>query len=150
MARKIIFLMIVMGLCWGFTAAGENIDLSIDSVALRLDRQRYVYPQEKIHVTTNQGSYVAGDTIWFRAWVVDAASNTQVAVSRYVYVELISPFGAVDSRVKIKEHNGTYQGYIPIDEDLPEGCYTLSAYTGFMESAGADYFFRKPVDIISP
>ncbi|MBR5171539.1 MAG: hypothetical protein IKW85_13410 [Muribaculaceae bacterium] len=38
-------------------------------------------PQEKIHVMTSQGSYLAGDTIWPRAWVVDAATHQPVNAS---------------------------------------------------------------------
>ena len=31
------------------------------------------YPQEKLHVSTDKDSYIAGDTIWLRAHCADAA-----------------------------------------------------------------------------
>ena len=122
-----------------------------DSIAARLDTQRYYFPQEKIHVTTDQTRYVAGDTVWLRAWVVDAASHQQVAASRYVYVELRSPMNEVYERIKLLQSgNGTFSGFIPTEIDTPEGEYTLSAYTAFMENLGPDYFFSKSLGIVSP
>lgn len=125
-------------------------DLTADSVAARLERQRYEYPQETIHVTTDQGVYLAGDTIWMRPFVVDASTHRQVGASRYVYVELAAPTGDVVKRVKLLGKNGRYKGYLPLPMTLPEGRYTLSAYTTFMRNQGQDFFFRKPLNILSP
>lgn len=132
------------------SAADNNAAFAPDSVAARLDRQRFEYPQETIHVTTDQGVYLAGDTIWMRPFVVDAATHQQVGASRYVYVELAAPTGEVVKRVKLLGHDGRYKGYLPLALELPEGQYTLSAYTTFMRNQGPEFFFRKPVRILSP
>lgn len=142
----------------GLTAAGETSAMSasaaeplpFDTVKARLDMQRYVFPQEKIHVTTDQSRYIAGDTIWLRAWLVDAATHQQVNASKYVYVELLNPFGDVEKRVKIREEDGMYAGYVALDPEMAEGDYTMAAYTMFMESVGPEYFFRKRIGVISP
>ena len=136
--------------CILFTGALSGAENLIDSAASRLDFQRFLFPQEKIHVTTDQARYVAGDSVWLRAWVVDAESHRQVTASRYVYGELISPFGKVERRVKIQQRDSAYYGFIPTEIDLPEGEYTLAAFTMFMENAGPDFFFRKPLGIVSP
>lgn len=120
-----------------------------DTLAARLEVQRYVYPQEKIHITTDKECYMAGDTIWLRAFVVDAASHCPVAASRYVYVELRNPFNEVESRVKIIGRNGVFSGYVPLDAKMAEGRFMLTAYTMFMENAGEDYFFKKAVNVTS-
>lgn len=126
------------------------MDVPIDTLAARLDMQRYLYPQEKIHVTTDKEQYMAGDTIWLRAFVVDASSHQPVDVSRYVYVELHNPFGDVEQRVKIISRRGGYSGYVPLEANMAEGQYMLAAYTMFMENAGQDYFFKKQVSVVSP
>ena len=116
----------------------------VDDIA----RQRYEFPQEKIHVMTDRGTYLAGDTLRFRAWVVDAATHCPVSASKFVYVELLSPIDSLCVRVKIhQDDNGVFQGYLPIPDDLPEGRYQLTAYTLFMQNAGTDYFYRQPVEI---
>ena len=120
------------------------------SVLDRLDIQRSIYPQEKLHVVTDRELYCGGDTIWLRAFVVDADTHVQTAISKYAYVELLTPFGYADKRVKLMERDGVYAGYIPVDEDIYEGDYTLTAYTAYAENQGSDYFFRKPLKILAP
>ena len=59
------------------------------------------YIQEKIILVTNKDGYAAGDTIRFRAFLLDAASERQLKdFSQYIYVELIDPLGATFDRVK--------------------------------------------------
>ncbi|MDE5871283.1 MAG: hypothetical protein K2H22_05040, partial [Muribaculaceae bacterium] len=116
----------------------------------RINHQRNIYPQEKIHVVTDRDIYCGGDTIWLRAFVVDADSHVQTAISKYVYVELLTPFRFADKRVKLMERDGVYAGYIPVDEEVYEGDYTLTAYTAYAENQGPDYFFRKPLKILAP
>ncbi|MDE7409307.1 MAG: hypothetical protein K2N09_04725, partial [Muribaculaceae bacterium] len=120
------------------------------SVLDRLDIQRSIYPQEKLHVVTDRDLYCGGDTIWLRAFIVDADTHVQTAISKYAYVELLTPFGYADKRVKLMERDGVYAGYIPVDEDIYEGDYTLAAYTAYAENQGSDYFFRKPLKILAP
>lgn len=144
---KKIGILVAAVLVWG-AAWGMGVDP--DSLAARMDRQRYLYPQEKFHVMTDQSCYMGGDTIWLRGFVVDAATHQPVSVSKYLYVELRNPFHEVQQRVKIIERKGVYSGYIPLDVKMPEGEYTLAAYTMFGESAGEDYFFKKRIDIRSP
>lgn len=121
-----------------------------ESLLKRFETQRLEYPQEKIYVHTDRNYYMGGDTIWLRAHVVDAASHRPVSMSKYVYVELKAPSDSLLSRVKIKEQDGVYSGYIPLPQDLIEADYTLTAYTYFMQNAGSDYFFKENLTIGSP
>ncbi len=129
------------------TARGGGVPA--DSAGVRMERQLWLYPQEKVHVTTDQSRYVAGDTVWLRAWVVDASTHRQVAASRYVYLELSDPFGEVVERVKLREMEGRFPGHLALDPELAEGDYTLTAYTSFMEGPGSGYFFRKRLGVVS-
>lgn len=132
-----------------FVSSGANT-LSGSTLARRIAYQLWSHPQEKVYITTNMDGYISGDTIRLRAFLVDAATNrTVLNSSQYIYVDLINPFGQVADRIKLKSHNGVFAGLIAIDEGLPEGVYTLGAYTQFMENPGGDYFFRKPISIVS-
>lgn len=137
--------------CFMFLFAhSADFKISTDTVSSNLVRQVYQYPQEKIHITTDKPYYLGGDTIWFRAFVVNAATLEPVKISKYAYVELINPFDKVVERVKVMEKNGIYSGYIPLSPRIDEGDYTLSSYTYFMNSAGEPYFFKKNLKITSP
>ena len=123
--------------------------LSLDSVAGRLWQQTCLFPNEKIHLHTDRSLYMGGDTLWFRAYLVNALDNKPEKTSRYVYAELVNPFGNVVNRVKIRQDTDSlYYGYLPLDIDLPGGEYTIRAYTRYMENSGESFFFRKPVRVV--
>lgn len=131
-----------------FFVSGFSQDF--DAMKQNLDWQVYNYPQEKIHVMTDKPCYITGDTIWLRAFVVDAATHKPADASKFVYVELISPMNEVSMRIKIKERDGVFKGYIPLDPtQVAEGEYTLTAYTMFMQNQGEQYFFKRKVKITS-
>ena len=116
--------------------------------------QLSVYPQEKVYVHTDKDFYVAGDTLWFRAYVVDASTHEILRRSKYVYVELQShdrPASGDSSpspvRLRIAEREGLYAGYFALPVTAKSGDYTLTAYTGFMRNAGESYFFRKNIHV---
>ena len=143
MKHKILHL-IIMAMAIVVNARAQDVQ----AIAERLDLQRYEFPQEKIHVMTDRGAYLAGDTLRLRAWVVDAATHHPVSASKFVYVELLSPTDSLCARVKIhQDDDGVFQSYLPIPDDLPEGRYQLTVYTLFMQNAGIDYFCRQPIEI---
>ncbi len=121
-----------------------------DSIAARLALQRYTFPQEKIHVMTDKPRYMAGDTIWLRAWTVDASTHQPVDASRFVYVELKNPLDTVTTRIKLRGDKGAFSGYLPLSPEMAEGSYQLSAYTLFMQSLGEAYFYKQMVEVVSP
>jgi len=121
-----------------------------DKLTSSFQKQLEVFPQEKIYVQTDKPYYISGEKIWFRTYVADAVSHQPVSVSRYVYVELINPLNAVVERVKIRQEEGAYYGYLHIPEDAPDGNYTLRAYTAFMENQDENYFFTKTFYIGDP
>jgi hypothetical protein len=119
----------------------------LDSLKTYFNRQLATYPQEKIYLHTDKPYYVSGERIWFRAHLTDAVLHRPAIASRYVYVELIDPADVVIRRIKIRQDEQIYSGYMFIPEELPEGDYTLRAYTHYMRSMGGEYFFRKTVHI---
>ena len=124
--------------------AQEIID---KEVVTRFNNQLLLFPQEKLYLHTDKNIYVSGERIWFRAYLTDAALHTPSFESRYVYVELVDPVDSVVRRVKIRPVNDCYSGYLPIDDELPGGNYSLRAYTHFMENLPPDYFFHKQIRI---
>ena len=137
--------LIAISLCFIFGHAQDFAQLKQN-----LDWQVYNYPQEKIHVMTDKPYYITGDTVWLRAFVVNAVNHQPVDASKFVYVELLSPMNEVAMRIKIRERDSVFKGYLPLDPTrVAEGEYTLAAYTMFMQNQGEQYFFKKKVKITS-
>ena len=139
----------LVGIVLLFASLSVSAQLA-DSIVARMALQRYTFPQEKIHVMTDKPRYMAGDTIWLRAWVVDAATHQPVNASQFVYVELQNPLDTVFTRIKLHQSNGVFSGHIPLRADMAEGAYQLTAYTMFMQSLGENYFFKQRVEVTSP
>ncbi len=110
--------------------------------------QLALFPQEKIHLHTDRSMYVPGEKIWFKAYIVDAMSHLSPTYSQYVYVELIDASDSLVTRVMAySDKNGLFHGNIFLSQLIPEGDYTIRAYTRYMENLGDDYFFKKPIHI---
>lgn len=138
-----MLLFAVSAVTYGQNALPDSLDM-LFSTQLRL------FPQEKVYLHTDKTYYVAGETIWFRAHLADAANHVPASVSRYVYAELIDPIDSVLVRVKIRPDQDAYHGHILIPDDIPEGSYELRSYTSFMCSTGEDYLFTKQIQIGHP
>ena len=107
-------------------------------------------PQEKLFVHTDKDYYVAGDTVWFRVHVADAATNKVASRSKYVYLELHdNSDGILVNRIKIKaDSDSVFANMIPLDPNLPARNYTLYAYTQWMTNFDHDLFFKKQIHIV--
>ncbi len=122
-----------------------------DSIVRYFERELSYFPQEKMSIHTDRSVYLSGERVWFRVHVVDALTLVQANASRYVYVELTAPTGSLVRRIKIRpDDKGSFGGYLDIDEEQPEGNYTIRAYTQFMRNIGEDYFAHKSVFISTP
>ena len=134
------------------TPLTTEVELSVeDELMDRFARQLDLFPQEKLYLHTDKPYYLSGERIWFRAYLADAESHVPFPLSRYVYAELINPMDSVVTRVKIRQdEEGAFHGYLPVPDDVPEGDYTLRAYTTFMQSTGENYFFTKTFRIGDP
>lgn len=145
------YILIVSILCEVFICnakVGRVVDAN--TLAEKLMYQVWSFPQEKVYVFTDRNAYLSGDSIRFRAFLVDATSHMrQTNSSKFVYVELLDPFGNRVKTLKIKETDGIFAGILPLDQEMPEGNYTICAYTQFMQNIDKDYYYRKRVPVYS-
>lgn len=121
--------------------------VSPDSIRQYFYTQTYLFPQEKIYAQTDRSSYLINDTIWFRAYLVNAQSHLPDPESNFVYSELIDPFNNVVKRVKVKKEEDAFSGFLPLDEEISAGIYVLRFYTSYMTNGNEHYFFSKNIRI---
>ncbi|MBO6187544.1 MAG: hypothetical protein J6O23_03455 [Prevotella sp.] len=104
-------------------------------------------PQEQIYLHTDKPYYVPGDTVWFRAHLVDAVTHTPISRSRYVYVELLD--NAADTlcqRIIVRcDSDGVFANALTLPRHLQGGSYTLVAYTQWMRNFSAERFCYHPL-----
>ena len=143
------FIFIFIGLLYAVSVTPQQ-SFDVADVHANMTTQIESFPQEKIHLHTDRDSYVPGETIWFKAYLTDAATHLIPTNSRYLYAELIDSRDSLVNSVMLRPANGLFYGHLVLSEIVPEGIYTLRAYTRYMENMGDDYFFKKNIRIISP
>lgn len=104
-------------------------------------------PQEKLYLHFDKPCYVAGDRMWFRAYLVNANTHKPDTASCAVYVELTNSTDSLVRRVKIPCVKGVYSGSILLNEETPEGVYSIRAYTNWMRNVGNDFFYHRQMYI---
>ena len=133
-------------------SAVETLQQKTDTLDIQqriLDYYRKV-PQEQIYVHTDKPYYVPGDTVWFRAHLVDAVTHTPISRSRYVYVELHDQQAdTLCQRIIVRcDSDGVFANAILLPKTIRGGCYTLAAYTQWMRNFPAERFFYKQLVVV--
>ena len=126
--------------------------MNTEDVSLKVYEQLLKFPQEKIYLHIDKDTYVSGETIWFRAYLTDALQHIEdLALSRYLYVDLVNPEGKVVYNYQIRpDEHGLYHNNIVLAEDMPEGYYLLRSYTRYMSLSRPDYIYERPLFIADP
>lgn len=106
--------------------------------------------QEKLYVQTNTGEYTPGDTIWFKASLVNAVNHSPVGIEHLFYIDLLSPESKVVSHQVYFLNMGFSDGYLPLSNKLQTGQYKLIAYTNYMKNYPLDFIFQKPIKLVQP
>lgn len=95
-----------------------------------LDQWSARSPIEKVYLHFDRGSYVAGETAWFKAYLYsDGQPDT---ISTTIYVELLNDSTTVLSRVVLPIFMGSATGQIELPTQLSSGIYVVRAYTATM------------------
>lgn len=92
----------------------------------------HLYPQEKVHLHFDNTGYFMGETMWFKAYVVNSTTLEATDMSRVLYVELLTPEGRIITSQKLKIEDGQAHGHLPLTEVLHAGFYEVRAYTRMM------------------
>lgn len=131
------------------TAKAQNTDLiklmTFFKKAALFDRE---YPREKVYVHMDNNSYMEGDTIWFKAYVVRASSLKPRPLSRVLYAELLNADGKIMQRHLLRiDNNGGARGQFFLNLPVRRGYYEVRAYTREMANWGAEACFSRVVPV---
>jgi len=123
--------------------SAKQIIAVIDSFNTRL-------PAEKLFLNVDKPYYAIGDTIWFKAYLFQAATHVYSPLSGLLYVELINNSSHQVKRISVPVNIGVSFGQLPLTPGtISEGSYTLRAYTRWMQNFGEECFFQRHF-IIAP
>jgi hypothetical protein len=106
------------------------------------------YTAEKIYIHYDKSSYIAGETIWFKAYIMDGLLPS--TKSTVLCVELINDSGKVIQK-KILAINGSAAiGEFDLPKIIVQGSYTVKAFTRTLMNFGFEKYYYHNIEIYNP
>jgi hypothetical protein len=129
-----------------FTLAQTNVK---DSLLYKFRNFREHTLQEKVYLHVDNGFYIAGEQMYFSAYVLDGAFHKPLSLSKVVYVELIDQSNKVIAHAKLEMIDGRGNGVIAIPTSAESGPHVIRAYTHWMKNFSPDLFFHRPISVVN-
>ena len=120
MIKKTIFLLFI------FLGCAAIAQIPKDEISIETG----VFPSEQIQLSVNSNLLLAGESLQYKAFVLDAA-NRKSKLSKIVYVSLRNENDSLVFTHKLKVENATANGDFFIPSSLKTGIYRLIRYTNF-------------------
>jgi hypothetical protein len=144
MKKQIGFLLFFLNGC-GLVAQNLNPDT--------LRRQFHTYqlqtPQEKLFVHTDKTFYLTGETIWFKAYLIDASFHRPAHISSITYIEVLNKDLKPILQAKISMKAGLGNGFLVLPGFLNSGNYVLRGYTNWMKNFSPEFYFEQTITIVN-
>jgi hypothetical protein len=137
MLKRLLCILLSFSLVVNYASAQSA---NIQAITQKLEKFRKAFPQEKIHLHFDKTLYSIGDTIYFKAYVVNAEKNLPSAISNIIYVDLIDENNNIQRTVRRPVTDGVAWGTIELADTLPEGNYRIRSYTNWMRNFDDTYF----------
>ncbi len=104
-------------------------------------------PQDKLYLHLDKPYYGAGESIWYKGYLLSAVTHKDDRRSNFITVELISRKDTIIESQKIRRENGIFQGKFSLTADLPAGEYYIRAYSNWMLNEDAAFFYNRKIKI---
>ncbi|ASU36002.1 carboxypeptidase regulatory-like domain-containing protein [Mucilaginibacter xinganensis] len=124
-------------------AAGAPINALISKLRVFADSLKI----EKSYLQFDKPFYVSGDTIYFKAYVVQSAQHIPTQLSGVLNIDLINPANKVIQSLKLKLNDGVTWGDFTLADTLKGGSYRVRAYTNWMRNEGESAFFEQVIPV---
>ena len=106
------------------------------------------YPHEKIFIHYDKGAYVAGETVWFKAYLYN--NGTPSGVSNNFYLQFINQKGSVVFSQKYPVMGAVAKGNFNIPDSVSGGEYFVRAFTPGMLNDGDALLYKKKLLVYRP
>lgn len=134
--------LLLFSLCISFSVTAQK---KAEAALKVIDDQ---FPQEKIHLFFNKENYVAGETIWFKAYVF--SGYVQSNISTNMYVELYNDKKELIDKVQLPLLNAVGEGGLKLNGLVPEGIYYVRAYTKWMMNFDKKFEYLNELIVYNP
>jgi hypothetical protein len=110
-----------------------------------LDNWSNKVPIEKIYLHFDRDQYIAGETAWFKAYLLSDYFPDTISTS--VYVELLTDHSTVIQRKILPVFFGTAYGQLELPDTLANGNYLIRAWTTTMLNQDENFIYKKTINV---
>lgn len=124
----------------------ERLNAQNPSLTQKINNYQTVFPKEKLFLSFDKPNYKAGDTLWFKSFLLNG-NHTASTITDKIYVELFNDSSEFIGNRVIALNQGLGYGDFALKSNLPDGTYTIRAYSNWQQNFGSEYFFQKSFSI---
>ena len=145
--KRTAILILLLPLSFAF-ALGQQ--MQVDTLVKKFRDFREKTLQEKIYGHLNQHSFLTGETLWFKVYVVDGTRHKPLDMSKVAYAEILdkSNFPVLQAKIKLTEGRGNGSFFLPAS--LGSGNYKLRLYTSWMKNYSPEFYFDEVFSLVNP
>ncbi|HEV7781870.1 MAG TPA: hypothetical protein VGO58_11435 [Chitinophagaceae bacterium] len=118
----------------------QRPDAALNTLATR-------YPTERVYIHYDKEHYVAGETIWLKAYLY--SNGLPSTLSNNFYLQLIDGNGNTVINKKYPVKGATVNGDIELPDSLPQGYYHIRALTPAMMNHHPDFLYSKNIFVFN-
>jgi hypothetical protein len=125
----------------GYIISAQRFDVALDSFNSRNSA-------EKIYIHCDKDYYVAGETIWFKAYLY--ANGKPGGGSTNLFLQLTDVTGRHVADMMLPVMGAVAKGHIDLPDSLPQGSYFLRALTPAMLNRDESFIYKKQLIVLRP
>jgi hypothetical protein len=130
----------------------QNTETEVDSslvknIITKVNTYTAAHITEKAYLHFDKPYYVAGDTIYFKAYLTQGENHALNHLSGVLYVDLIDASNKINKSVKLQVTDGVAWGDFALARSLTKGNFRIRAYTQWMRNEAEFAFFDKTIQV---
>jgi hypothetical protein len=125
-------------------SAQESPKAIISNIISTVNSRNASQAIEKIYLQTDKPAYQAGDTLRFKAYLLESTTLKANKKSGILYIEIANDSSKLIKRIMAPVDAITYGDIVLDEKDMPQGTYILRAYTSWMRNFDEAYIYSKP------
>ncbi|MEO1031146.1 MAG: hypothetical protein AAFX55_07060 [Bacteroidota bacterium] len=104
-------------------------------------------PREVVYLHLNKSTYIIGETLGFKAYVLDKNDKKPSVITSNLYVTLEDATQNIIKQKLIEVQDGVASNTFEIDSLFSKGNYRIKAYTNWMNNFNEHNYFTAPIII---
>ncbi|MFZ2286526.1 MAG: hypothetical protein WAV93_06025 [Bacteroidales bacterium] len=142
--------LILFSACLPVLIFGQDASTAARSLSSKLESYRAANPFEELWLHTDRETYVAGETVRVKAYLLSCPDLTVSKKNSYAYVELLDWYNNPVARITLQLVQGTGESDFLLPDSLVTGSYLLRAYTNLMKNYMPHGCFMKKITVANP